>query len=231
MSPRLRRAVVPVLAAAMTAVPLAVSTSGPARAATTPCSITGFTPRTVTVGLTPVEVTFAPTVTGCAPGGWSVEGGDYAFFADDVEPRSTFAPVRNGETGPLDVLVSTYTDDHQESAATFPEGLSLRRSTSWDRFGAGPEPVRKGATITVRARLRAANWERRALVGLPSRTVAVEFRTATGSYRKIRTATTGSDGSLTTTVTAVRDGYWRVRYGGSATTGTSRVVGDFVDVR
>ena len=47
---------------------------------------------------------------------------------------------------------------------------TLNPSTS--RVGSS-NPVRKGAKITVKGRLRLADWEKRAYVGHPARTVAV----------------------------------------------------------
>jgi hypothetical protein len=51
---------------------------------------------------------------------------------------------RPGEPGPA----------AQEGAA----GIRLKRNTIWDKVNATPEPVRKGSKITVKARLRVADW-------------------------------------------------------------------------
>jgi hypothetical protein len=214
----------------LTAAVLATATAAGARAGVA-CTAVDFSPRSVTVGLSAVPVTFQPKMSGCAPAGWSLEGGDYAFFADDTAPSTTFAPLRNGETQPLDVVVSVYDADHDEQVRSFPQAFVLKRGTTWDGFNASPEPVRKGAKITIKGRLRMADWEKRSYVGYPSRTAAVEFRTIRGSYRRVATARTGSGGYLSTTVTAAGDGFWRLRYGGNSTAGASTVAGDFVDVR
>jgi hypothetical protein len=199
--------------------------------ADTLCSVTGFSPRSVTVGLSPELVTFVPAVTGCTVGGWSIEGGDYAFYVHDAAPEQSFFPVTNGDTAPVDVLVSAYNADFDEGSQLFRGSFVVKRRTGWDQFNASPEPVRQGAPITVKGRLQRADWEQAAYVGYAGRSVALEFRTATGSYRKIKTVSTAADGSVSTTVTASSDGYWRLRYGGNSTAGASKVAGDFVDVR
>ena len=113
----------------------------------------------------------------------------------------------------------------------YPGAFVLKRATAWNQFNAAPEPVRKGAKITIKGQLTRADWDQRAQVGYSGRVVAVEFRTKTGTYREIKTVKTGSGGHLTTTVTASADGYWRLRYGGNSTAGASTVAGDFVDVK
>ena len=224
-----RRIVASVLAATALAIPLTVATTKDADA-DMPCTITGFSPQSVTVGLSPKLVTFKPTVSNCTLEGWSLEGGDYSFYTHDAMPQNTFSPTTNSDTAPLDVVVSTYNSDYEERLAAFANAFVLKRNTGWDQFNASPEPVKKDATITIKGRLRMADWEKSAYVGYTSRTVAVEFRTETGSYRKVKTAMTSSGGYLTTTVTAATDGYWRLRYGGNTIAGRSTVAGDFVDV-
>jgi hypothetical protein len=230
MTHLVQRIVASALGATVFAISLTVATTQDADA-DTPCTITGFSPPSVTVGLSPKVVTFRPTVSDCTLKGWSVEGGDYNFYTYDAAPQNTFSPSINSETAPMDVVVSTYTSDYEERVASFANAFVLKRNTGWDQFNASPEPVRKGAIITIKGRLRMADWEKKAYVGYASRTVAVEFRTKTSSYRQVKTAMTGSGGYLTTTVTAATDGYWRLRYGGNTIAGKSTVAGDFVDVR
>lgn len=196
----------------------------------TSCTVAGFSPRSVSVGLVPVVVSFQPVVSGCTVDGWSIEGGEYDFYVHDAGAQSTFAPASNGETAPSDVVVSVYDADHTEYVRQFPSAFVLKRATAWSLFNAAPEPVRRGATITIKGQLTRADWDRRTDVGYSNRVVAVEFRTRTGTYRQIKTAKTGSGGHLTTTVTASANGYWRLRYGGNSTSGPSKVAGDFVDV-
>lgn len=119
MTHPLQRIAGSVVGAILLAVPLTVAAATDARA-DTPCTITGFAPRTVTVGLEPESVTFRPVVGGCTLGGWSLEGGDYGFYIQDAAPQNTFTPAVNSDTAPLDVVVSAYNSDHDERTVTYP---------------------------------------------------------------------------------------------------------------
>ena len=62
--------------------------------------------------------------------------------------------------------------------------FALVRRTLWQAgsINASPEPVRKGATLTVKGRLLVANWDTLTYSSHANSTVALEFRTPTGSY-------------------------------------------------
>jgi hypothetical protein len=98
-------------------------------------------------------------------------------------------------------------------------------------LNATPEPVKKGKTITVRGKLERANWDRLRYYGYGQRQVDLLFRTPSGSYHKVKTVTTASDGSIKTTVKAAEDGIFAFSFAGSSTTGSARSTGDSVDVR
>ncbi|WP_119726402.1 hypothetical protein [Thermomonospora amylolytica] len=108
--------------------------------------------------------------------------------------------------------------------------VPMRERTRFTEVNASPEPVRKGGTITFKARLQrttATGW-----TALPWKKVTVQFRAnGTTTWRNMATATTGKLGYVTKTFTAAKDGTWRVVYGGEtaylAVTGS----GDYVDVR
>jgi len=231
MMTHLRRAAAAILLVTSSATCLMSTAAAEVVDAGPSCTISGFSPRSVSVGLSPEVVRFQPAVSGCTAEGWSIEGGEYDFYVHDAAGQSTFAPSSNGETAPSDVVVSVYDANHTEYVRLFPGAFVLKRATAWNQFNAAPEPVRKGAKITIKGQLTRADWDQRAQVGYSGRVVAVEFRTKTGTYREIKTVKTGSGGHLTTTVTASADGYWRLRYGGNSTAGASTVAGDFVDVK
>jgi len=210
--------------------------AAPAHAAAPTCTITGFTPRTVAVGLVAVTPRFAPQYTGCSTVNyWNVRGPAYSFYASSVEgvAKPTFAPPATNGDQPKAVSVGVQVQeaDYDVFDRSFPSAFSIKRRTGWDRFDAGPEPVRRGQKITIKGRLRVVDWTKDTYVGYAGRLVSVQFRTANSAYRQIRVAKTGADGSLTTTVTASADGSWRLYYSGNAIAGGSTVVGDFVDVR
>jgi hypothetical protein len=97
---------------------------------------------------------------------------------------------------------------------------------------AAPEPVKKGATITVTGTLTVANWETHKYGGYRSQKVALQFRkTGTKNYVNVKGITSSSTGSLKTTVKAASDGYWRFTYAGSPTAAPVTSTGDYVDVR
>jgi len=97
---------------------------------------------------------------------------------------------------------------------------------------AAPEPVARGARITVTGTLVRANWDTYRYAGYAGRTVQLQFRPKNSStYTTVATVNTSNTGTLRTTVTAVKDGYWRWNFTGTPTTGPAKATGDYVDVR
>ncbi|MBO0826465.1 MAG: hypothetical protein J2P24_01670 [Streptosporangiales bacterium] len=96
---------------------------------------------------------------------------------------------------------------------------------------AAPEPVSRGAAITVTGTLTRANWDDWKYHGYATQPVDLEFRTASGTYQSVKRITTSTTGALKTTVTATVDGCFRFRYKGGTTTPAVAGVGDCVDVR
>ncbi|HLL33111.1 hypothetical protein [Streptomyces sp.] len=97
---------------------------------------------------------------------------------------------------------------------------------------AGPEPVKKGATLTVTGQLSRANWETGTYNGYAGQSVKLQYRTKNAtSYTTIKTIKTNSYGNLKTTVKASADGYYRYSFAGTTTTPAVNAAGDFVDVR
>ncbi|HEX6075454.1 MAG TPA: hypothetical protein VFZ32_09355 [Micromonosporaceae bacterium] len=97
---------------------------------------------------------------------------------------------------------------------------------------ASPEPVAKGATVTVTGKLTRANWETRNYTGYSSQSVRLQFRLAGGStYSDVKTVTSSTTGGLSTTTTASVDGCWRWYFAGTTTTPPVTSAGDCVDVQ
>lgn len=114
------------------------------------------------------------------------------------------------------------------------------RSVSYDQKGntkltvdAAPEPVRRGATITVSGRLLrikfgSAPW----YVAYSGRPVKLYVRPAGAStWTYMGTATTGSDGRFAKRFTARRDGNWRAVFPGTTRYVRKTSAADYVDVR
>lgn len=97
---------------------------------------------------------------------------------------------------------------------------------------ASPEPVAKGATVTVTGKLTRANWETRNYTGYTNQAVKLQFRLSTSStYGDVNTFYSGTDGAVKGTTTASADGCWRWYFAGTTTTPAVASTGDCVDVQ
>ncbi|MFD3452430.1 calcium-binding protein [Streptomyces sp. NPDC058691] len=104
--------------------------------------------------------------------------------------------------------------------------------TSKLTVNAAPEPVKKGATITVTGSLTRADWNTSKYAGYGSQKVALQFRKAgTTNYVNVKGITSSKTGALKTTVKAAQDGYYRFTYAGSPNAATVSATGDYVDVK
>jgi hypothetical protein len=125
------------------------------------------------------------------------------------------------------VDVSDKLDNHTNVAG--PDYYLQRKATVTNN--ASPEPVSKGATITVAGKLSRASWDDWKYHGYANHPVELQFRTVSGPYSTLKTIDTSSTGTLKTTVKAGVDGCFRFVYGGNTTTSPATGVGDCVDVR
>jgi hypothetical protein len=211
----------------------AVAAAAPA-CADVPCTTTGFSPRTVVVGRSATTRTFGVSTSGCHRSAWNLHTSDHSVYASDADPQNTFVPYGflNSDAGPHDVVVSAYNGDRGSRDRVFLRGFYLKRNSTWQSksFNAAPEPVKKGRAISIKARLLIANWDTDSYTAYGARTVAIQFRTPTGSYSTVKTAKTATNGWLSTTVTAKQTGVWRVVYGGNSAAGSAVAVGDAVTV-
>lgn len=88
---------------------------------------------------------------------------------------------------------------------------------------ASPEPVAKGAKLTVTGKLSRANWEDLTYHGFTGQQVKLQFRKAGAAhYSTVKTVKTGTHGKLSTKVTATAAGSWRWYFPGTTT--TARIV-------
>lgn len=204
----------------------------PAAQADAPCTITNFSPRSVVVGLTPIVKTFKVSTTGCSLNYWRAETSGWGFYVYPASPQEVFDPYWNSEAGADDVIVTARNADYAQSQKVFPNGFSLLRRTTWQSgsFNASPEPVKKGAPVSITGRLMVVDWDNDKYIPYAGRNISVQFRTPTGSYTTVKKATTDKNGWVRTTVPATATGVWRVSYGGNAIAGSSLTVGDAVTV-
>ncbi|MES5821714.1 hypothetical protein [Streptomyces sp. RG80] len=122
----------------------------------------------------------------------------------------------------------------KDGGLTWQEGFGTthlqRKSTL--TVNASPEPVKKGKAITVTGKLSRANWETHKYAGYASQYVKLQFRKAgTSTYTTVKTIKTSSTGTLSTTVTASADGYYRYSFAGTTTTPAVSATGDYIDVQ
>ncbi|MFC8360564.1 hypothetical protein ACFUIY_11885 [Streptomyces griseorubiginosus] len=110
-------------------------------------------------------------------------------------------------------------------------GLQIERAAKLTA-DATPEPVKKGATLTVTGKLTRVDWESSGYAGYASQKATLQFRAKGASgYTTLKTVTSGTGGALKTTTKATKDGYYRYVFAGTATTGAAKAAGDYVDVR
>jgi len=110
-------------------------------------------------------------------------------------------------------------------------GVQIKRAAKLT-VNASPEPVKKGATITVTGKLSRADWETGTYAGYASQKTTLQFRAKNSTtYSTVKTVTSGTGGALKTTTKATQDGYYRYVFAGTATTGAATAAGDYIDVR
>lgn len=97
---------------------------------------------------------------------------------------------------------------------------------------ATPEPVAKGASLTITGKLSRANWEDLKYHGYTGQTVKLQYRKAgTAHYSTVKTVKTDSSGNLRTKVTATSAGSWRYFFPGTTTTARVVSTGDAVKLK
>ncbi|WP_324789326.1 hypothetical protein [Streptomyces sp. H51] len=97
---------------------------------------------------------------------------------------------------------------------------------------AAPEPVAKGAKLTVTGKLSRANWETLKYQGFAGQDVKLQYRKAGAAhYSTVKTVRTGSTGQLSTTVTVTSAGSWRWFFPGTTTTARVVSAGDAVALK
>ncbi|MEU4657399.1 calcium-binding protein [Streptomyces sp. NPDC023723] len=210
--------------------------------------------RDVIVGITH-DVRFSVTVTGADDSGLSfadvdLKGPHGGFYTTDAFCETATActtvftvnahlapgsddPVdlSNAQAGRWSVDALVDAGDGDSAFAPGVGTFGLKRAARLT-VNASPEPVAKGARITVTGKLVRANWDTYRYAGYAGRAVQLQFRPKNSdTYTPVATAKTSATGALRTTVKAVKDGYWRWNFAGTGTTGPAKAAGDYVDVR
>ncbi|WP_369260505.1 calcium-binding protein [Streptomyces sp. R35] len=139
--------------------------------------------------------------------------------------------LENAQAGAWQAYVDISSKDHDVITQNWPDKFYVKRYAKLTT-DASPEPVSKGATLTVTGKLSRANWDDNAYHGYANQSVQLQFRKAgTSTYTTVKTVTTSSTGTLRTTVAASADGYWRYAFVGTTTTASAKAAGDYVDTK
>ncbi|MET7287744.1 calcium-binding protein [Streptomyces sp. NPDC005573] len=139
--------------------------------------------------------------------------------------------LENAQAGAWQAYVDISSKDHDVVTRNWPDKFYVKRYAELTT-DASPEPVRKGASLTVTGKLSRANWDDNANHGYAGQSVKLQFRKAgTSTYTTVRTVTTNGTGNLRTAVTASADGYWRYAFAGTTTTASATAAGDYVDTK
>ncbi|KUN07502.1 hypothetical protein AQI95_10805 [Streptomyces yokosukanensis] len=149
------------------------------------------------------------------------------IYPGGSEPELVNSDAGTWHAGALALVYST-----KASAAQFGLATTLVQRNSTLTVNAAPEPVKKGATVTVTGKLARANWEDHKYHGYTGQPVQLQFRKkGSSTYTTLKTVTTDSTGNLRTTTKATVDGYYRYSFAGTSTTPAVNATGDFVDVQ
>ncbi|MFF2023774.1 hypothetical protein ACFVW2_18520 [Streptomyces sp. NPDC058171] len=129
-------------------------------------------------------------------------------------------------------LVLDATDNGELSAGSLPNYAThyVKRAARLSA-DATPEPVRRGANLTVKGALSRVSWDKQWYAGFAADQVKLQFKKRGGTWQTVKTVAADSRGRVKATVKASSDGHYRFTYGGSTTTGAVNSSADFVDVR
>jgi hypothetical protein len=194
-------------------------------------SASSFTLAARVHGATSVTVDNVRTRAGaCDSWSGSLTKVDARTFGDDfAAPADMFADHGGNDcAGPWRV---TFTAKGTGGKDTATATYSARRQARITRLNASPEPVRKGAKVTVTGKLERASWDDGRYHGYAGRTAELQFKTVGGSYRTVKEVVGSSTGTYRATATQKVKGCWRLVFRGSATTTSATVAGDCVAVR
>ena len=132
------------------------------------------------------------------------------------------------------MIASAYNSDFSRTDKSFPYEFDLQRRVAVEggTMNASPEPVKKGGTVSIVARMVVVDWDAdpQAYVPFAGHHVAVQFRTDTGTYSTVKNVVTDSNGWIHTTSTQSVTGLWRVNYLGTTVYSPGTINGDHVVV-
>ncbi|WP_306215037.1 hypothetical protein [Actinoplanes sp. RD1] len=120
---------------------------------------------------------------------------------------------------------TSFTDRHAAATMTFKRATRLSAD-------AGPEPVKKGRTVTVTGSLTRQDWATWTAKPYAGRPVTLQFRKwKTSTWTTVKTGKSSASGVVKLTTPAKADGHFRLVYAADATSAGYTSVADYVDVR
>ena len=143
----------------------------------------------------------------------------FLIFNDDLT---------NACAGAMELHSSAYASDYSSSDSE-DFVINFKRQARLVGQNFGPEPVRKGGTVTGTAKLERVSWDDGQYHGDANAYLYSQFRTTTGSYSTVRKVLTDSHGYATSKNTQSVDGCWRFVSLGYSTTTSYTPPGDCVD--
>ncbi len=184
-------------------------------------------------GWVPVD---AATLPDSAAGTWKVRTS--TDWTAGATPVSTQVASSQGDDAGDDAEDESE-DDESESEDQAVEGeakVSVLRASSVSAEATSSalskdNRIKKGKAITVKGVLRQTSWSTGTEQGYAKQRVDLQFRTTTGSYKKLKSLQTRSGGAFVESVKAVKDGCYRVVFRGSKTTAPAASAGECIDVR
>jgi hypothetical protein len=204
----------------------------------TPPTISGYAPTSVTLGVNSKLVRFSVKASDdCGIDDWTIIGADeLSLFVYKQNPLETIAVYDNDEAGTHYVDVEASDPNFNVHKRRFP--FKLLRHAKWQTADVTPTRISKGSRVNIKATLLRADWDLDKYVrfGGPDQRVTIQFRPKTSdTYFDVKTVSFGATGQISTQVTVkrevARDGYYRLRFGGTSKTSATASVGDYVDVR
>lgn len=120
-------------------------------------------------------------------------------------------------------------DAHNAPAVTPTDYVDVKYRTQLYNFNASPEPVKKGANITVKGQLYRFRAESEPA---PNAKIHIYFKPkGSSTWTKMAITKTAKNGWFNKKFKASKDGTWLARYWGSSTYLDSNYLADYVDVR
>ena len=225
------------LAASAVGVALIGALTIPAASAEAGVTISG--PTSITIG---TSTLIHYSVTGTAdPGdtlGWTLTGrSDCYFDFGEMTADSSGAYRATGSVQPtVDIDDNSCAGAAVLSVESFDQGVTatkqvyLHRAAKWVGVNATPEPIHRGALVTIVGTLERADWADGRYHGFASTVAELQFKSTTGSAYKTYATGSTSAGQLTGHIHQKVSGCWRYVYLGSSTTAATTSGADCVAV-